>query len=152
MFRISDKRTISYEQMITNLKKADLVFVGETHDSESHHRFQLDIIKALNDSKTPIVVGFEMFTAESQNVLDQWVAGILPLENFIKVYYKNRNFPWPFYRDILLYVRDNKIPAVGLNVPIEISKKVDSSGFSSLTAYIEPKNISTEDADYILLQ
>jgi uncharacterized iron-regulated protein len=120
MFRISDKRTISYEQMITNLKKADLVFVGETRDSESRHRFQLDIIKALNASKTPIVVGFEMVTAESQNVLDQWVAGILPLENFIKVYYKNRNFPWPFYRDILLYVRDNKIPAVGLNVPIEI--------------------------------
>jgi hypothetical protein len=32
-----------------------------------------------------------------------------------------------------LYVRDNKIPAIGLNVPAEITRKVSVSGFTSLT-------------------
>lgn len=132
-FRVSDRKFISYEELIDDLKKTTLILVGESHDNEFHHRLQLDIIKALNISNVPIAVGFEMFTAESQNNLDQWVAGVLPLENFVKVYYKNWNFPWPLYKDILLYVRDKKIPAVGLNVPAEISQKVASSGFSSLT-------------------
>ena len=133
VFRVRDSRVISYEQMIGDLKKTNLVFIGEVHDRGSHHQLQHDIIKALNSSGVPIAVGFEMFTAESQNDLDKWSAGLLPLENFIQLYYSNWNYPWPLYKDIFLYVRDNKIPAVGLNVPAEISQKVARSGFSSLT-------------------
>jgi uncharacterized iron-regulated protein len=133
VFRVSDGKTISYEQMIDDLQKVDVVFVGETHDRESHHRLQFDIIKTLNTLSTHIAVGFEMFTYESQNDLDRWVAGMLPLEDFIKVYYKNWNSPWSLYQNLLLYVRDYKIPAIGLNVPAEISRKVSTSGFSSLT-------------------
>ncbi|MEW6002440.1 MAG: ChaN family lipoprotein [Nitrospirota bacterium] len=133
VFRVSDGRTISFKKMIDDLKKVNLVFLGETHDRQSHHVIQLNIIKALNASKIPLAVGLEMFTVESQRDLDEWVAGTLPLENFIKIYYKNWGFPWPLYRDIFLYIRDNKISAIGLNIPIEISQKVATSGFSSLT-------------------
>ena len=133
VFRLGDRKTIRFEQMIRDLKKADLVFIGETHDSEMHHRIQLEIIKALAKSGVPLAAGFEMFTAESQNDLNEWEAGTLPLDHFLRIYYKNWGFPWPLYRDILLYVKDNKIPAIGLNLPPEIPQKVASSGFSSLT-------------------
>ena len=133
VFRLSDRKTISFEQMISDLKKADLVFAGETHDNEIHHRIQLEIIKALAKSGVPLAAGFEMFTGESQNDLNEWEAGILPLDHFLRIYYKNWGFPWPLYRDILLYVKENKIPAIGLNLPPEIPQKVASSGFSSLT-------------------
>ena len=133
IFRTSDRRTISFGQMVADIKKTNFILIGELHDNESHHLFELDAIKALRASKIPIAVGFEMFTAESQKDLDRWVAGIFPLHDFIRFYYENWNFPWPFYEDILLYVRDNKIPAVGLNVPVEIAAKVANSGFSSLT-------------------
>jgi uncharacterized iron-regulated protein len=119
--------------MIDDIKRVNLVFVGEAHDNELHHRFQLDIIKSLHSSKRPVAAGFEMFTAESQNDLDQWTAGLLPSDNFTTIYYRNWNFPWPLYRDILVYVKDNKIPAIGLNLPAEISQKVAKSGFSALT-------------------
>jgi len=62
-----------------------------------------------------------------------WVGGKLSEEDFIKVYYKNWNAPWPLYKNIFFYLRENKIPAVGLNIPLEISRKVAASGFSSLT-------------------
>jgi len=132
-FRVSDKKLISFEELIDDLKKTTIIFVGESHDNRFHHQLQLDIIKALNLSNTPLAISFEMFTAESQNDLDQWITGTLPVEKFVKVYYKNWGFPWPLYKDILLYLRDNKIPAIGINVPAEISQKVASSGFSSLT-------------------
>jgi uncharacterized iron-regulated protein len=132
VFRVSDGKTISYGQMIDDLQKVNIVFVGETHDRESHHALQLDIIKKLNIRKH-IAAGFEMFTYESQSELDRWVAGKLPLDDFIKVYYKNWNLPWHLYKDIFLFIRDNKIHAIGLNVPADISRKVSASGFSSLT-------------------
>jgi uncharacterized iron-regulated protein len=133
VFRLSDRKIISFEQMISDLKKADVVFAGEAHDNETHHRIQLEIIKALARTGIPLAAGFEMFTAESQRDLNEWEAGTLPLDRFLRIYYKDWGFPWPLYRDILLYVKDKKIPAIGLNLPPEIPQKVASSGFSSLT-------------------
>lgn len=132
VFRLRDRTTIRYDQMIDDLKHTNLVFVGEVHDNKTHHRLQLDIINALDSRKIPIAVGFEMFTYESQNYLDQWVAGTLPVEDFITVYYKNWNFPWPLYEDIFLYIRGNRIPAIGLNIPPDITQKIAASGFGAL--------------------
>lgn len=133
VFRVSDARTISFKQMIDDLRKSNLILVGETHNIESHHQWQLDVIKALSNSKTPLAVGFEMFIAESQDELNKWVNGSLPPEEFIKVYYRNWGFSWPLYEAIFLYLRDNRIPAIGLNVPSEITQKISKYGFSSLT-------------------
>jgi len=133
ILRLSDGKTISFERMISDLKKADIVFAGESHDNETHHRIQLEIIKALAGSGVTLAAGFEMFTAESQNNLNEWEAGTLPLDRFLRIYYKNWGFPWPLYRDILLYLKENRIPAIGLNLPPEIPQKVARSGFSSLT-------------------
>ena len=132
VFRVSDGKTIRYERMIDDLQKVNIVFVGETHDRESHHRLQLGIIKELNTRKH-IAVGFEMFTYESQNDLDRWINGELSSEEFIKIYYRNWNFPWPLYKDIFEHVREKKISSIALNIPPEISRKVANSGFASLT-------------------
>jgi len=133
VFRTSDRKTISYKQMIHELRKTDIVFVGEVHNQEAHHRLQLNVIKALKDSKIPVAVGFEMFIAENQKILDQWVKGTISSDAFINAYYKNWNYPWPLYRDIFLYLREKGIPAIGLNLPPEITQKVSASGFASLT-------------------
>ena len=133
VFRIRDRQPITYEQMLDDLKNVRVIFVGEVHDRKAHHQLQLDAIKALNDRKVPLSVGFEMFTYESQNDLDKWTEGSLPVDTFIPIYYKNWSYPWTLYNDILFYVRDNKIPAIGLNVPAEITRKVSVSGFTSLT-------------------
>jgi len=133
VYRVSDGKTISFGQMVDDLKKTQLVFVGETHNQEPHHRLQLDIIKALHASKKPMAAGFEMFVADDQQFLDQWISGRLSLDEFLPVYYRNWNFPWPLYKDIFLYIRDNKIPALALNVSPAITQKVSRSGFASLS-------------------
>jgi uncharacterized iron-regulated protein len=133
VFRVSDGRTISYGQMIGEIRTTSLIFFGEIHSSEADHLLELDIIKSLHDARVPLAVGFEMFKSGSQEALDQWVKGTLSREQFIRLYYRNWGMPWPLYRDILMYVREEGIPAVGLNLPDEISRKVDRDGFSSLT-------------------
>lgn len=133
VFKVSDQKTVSYAEMIDDFGQAQVIFVGETHDNQAHHRLQLDIIKALHASGRPLAVGFEMFTAKSQPFLDRWVSGNISQDDFVRVYYENWNFAWPLYRDILLSVRDNKIPAIGLNVEPAITRKVSMYGFAALT-------------------
>ena len=133
VYRVKDRQNITYEQMLDDFKNASVIFVGEVHDREADHQAELAVIKALRDRKVPVAVGFEMFSYESQNDLDKWTGGTLPVDAFVPIYYKNWNFPWKLYSDILLYLRDNRIPAIGLNVPAGITSKVSASGFASLT-------------------
>jgi uncharacterized iron-regulated protein len=133
VFRLSDRTTITYQQMIDDLRNVDLIFVGEVHTEASHHRLQLDVIRALQNLKDRQAVGFEMFIAANQNILDRWIAGSLSSDEFIKAYYENWNYPWTLYRDIFLYLREQKIPAIGLNISPEITRKISTQGFSSLT-------------------
>ncbi len=153
VLRVSDGKTISYEEMTREIKSTSIIFVGEIHNSEADHLMELDIIKSLHEAGVPLATGFEMFTSESQSSLDQWVRGTLPPEEFIRIYYRNWGMPWPLYGDILMYVREKAIPAIGLNVPDEISRKVASQGFSSLTdkelAMLPPGITCSVDRQYM---
>jgi uncharacterized iron-regulated protein len=133
VYKLSDGEIISFGKMIGDLKKARIVFVGEFHNDELHHKRELAIIKALYREGVPVTVGFEMFQSGSQTALDQWVGGKMSPDAFIQVYDKNWDMPWALYRDIFYYLREHKIPAVALNLPWSISTKVATLGFSSLT-------------------
>ena len=131
--RVSSGKTVSFEQVVRDIKKADLVFVGELHDNTDHHRVQLDIIKALDTAGIPVAVGLEMFRANSQKELDRWVRGKSGVKRFRAVYDDNWRIEWPLYRDIFFYAKKSRIPMIGLNVSPEITQKVARGGFSSLS-------------------
>jgi uncharacterized iron-regulated protein len=124
---------VSLPDIVRDLMQVKLVFVGELHDQEFHHRAQLEVIRRLWESGTPLAVGLEMFRRESQAYLDEWVRGELSEEAFRKIYFDNWNLPWNLYRDIFFFAREHKIPMIGLNVPSEITRQIAREGFSSLT-------------------
>jgi len=150
--RIRDGRVIPFRGMIQEIRNADVIIVGESHDNMTDHIAQLDIIKMLNTLNVPIAIGLEMFTADSRKELDRWVQGSITLDDFLKIYYDNWSVPWFLYKDIFLYAREHRIPMVGLNVPERISKKVFESGFGSLTRderrEIPPGITCTVDREY----
>ena len=131
--RVSDGKVLSLSELTKDLIESRLVFVGEIHTYQSHHRIQLQTIRALKKAGAPVAIGLEMFRRDSQTDLDHWIEGELSEKEFQKIYYKNWNYPWTLYRDIFLFARDHKIPMIGLNVPPEITKQVAREGFASLT-------------------
>jgi len=133
LLRVSDRAVVSLSEIIPDLKKARLVFVGERHDQERHHQAQLEVIRRLYDSGVPVAVGLEMFRRDSQAELDHWVKGEIREETFQKIYLDNWDLPWNLYRDIFIFARDHKIPLVGLNVPSETTRQIAREGFASLT-------------------
>jgi len=134
VLRVSDGKRITFNEMIAEVKKVNIVFVGEIHDDEAHHAAELDITRALHQSEVPLAVGLEMFRADSQASLDSWVQGKLSVQQFLPEYFSNWHMPWTFYRDIFWYAREHEIPLVGLNISDQISRKVAREGFAKLTA------------------
>ncbi len=134
VLRVSDGKVITFNEMLDDLKKASIVYVGEVHDIPAHHLNQLEIISALHEADRPMAIGLEMFRAENQKALDLWVKGKMPIDQFLPVYYNNWTMPWPLYRDIFLYAREHELDTLGLNIPDAISKKISENGFGSLTA------------------
>lgn len=133
VLRVSDGKIISFDQMVADLAKVSVVFVGEVHDVAEHHRAQLNIIRGVHESDKPTAIGLEMFRADSQTALDSWVSGKSSLEQFLPVYYDNWRMPWPLYGDIFKYARENRISLAGLNIPEGISKKIAQRGLASLS-------------------
>ena len=68
---------------IAVLAERAIVLLGEEHDREDHHRWQLDTIAALHERRRAMVLGFEMFPRRSQPVLDRWSAGELSEAEFL---------------------------------------------------------------------
>ncbi len=126
-----------------DLAKVDVVYVGEQHTSAPHHDIQLRIIKALFHEDPRLVVGMEMFDRTYQPVLDQWSAGELDEQTFIEKvhWYANWRYDFALYRDILLYIRDNHIRLVALNLPFHIPKKIAVGGIENL-AEADRKNMA----------
>jgi uncharacterized iron-regulated protein len=133
IIRVRDGKSTSFQNMIEDVSSSDVIFIGEHHDNADHHDMQLEVIEALHQKGISLAIGLEMFKKENQKSLDDWVAGTTPERSFISTYLKNWGYGWELYKNIFLYARDHNIPLIGLNVPREITAKVGSRGFLSLT-------------------
>ena len=98
-------------------------------------------------------MGMEMFDRSYQEVLDQWSSGRLDEETFLKKTHWRANWKYDFglYREILEYIRDNRIPLKALNIPFHIPPKIAVSGLEYLNSddrkYL-PEQIDASDAEH----
>ena len=127
----STKAEIHPQELIDDLQKAQVIFIGEFHDHKGHHSAQLDIISALQKQDGRLAVGLEMFRHDSQQALDQWVENQLTESEFLPIYEDNWSV-WPNYSAIFEFARDRGTKLIGLNISREITAHVARSGFDSL--------------------
>ncbi|MEM7713117.1 MAG: ChaN family lipoprotein [Cyanobacteria bacterium P01_A01_bin.68] len=122
-------------KILPELKKAKVVYLGETHDSSQDHQNQLKILRELHKNNPKIAIGMEMFQRPFQEIINQYIAGkITEAELVEKTEYKNRwGFDWELYAPILRFAKEKEIPVLALNTPSEISRKVAKGGIEKLT-------------------
>lgn len=141
--------------VLSALHEADIVYLGETHDSLADHEAQLEILQALWERGEPIALAMEMFQRPYQSFLDAYVAGEIDEAELIeKSQYEQRwGFPWEYYAPLLHFARANQLPVLALNTPTEITARVAREGLKSLPPeafnYIPPlTEIDTANAAY----
>lgn len=130
--RVANGSYVPLPEMIAELRGVRLVFIGELHDHEGHHRAQLQVIRALREAGTKVTIALEMFRSDSQGALDRWVAGEMEEREFLRIFQDNWSL-WPQYREIFIYARREGVPLVGLNISREIVQQVAKSGMASLS-------------------
>jgi uncharacterized iron-regulated protein len=133
LYDLQNRKEKMMSEVLSELKKNRVILVGEHHTSIDHHFGQLNVIQSLKEAGVQVAIGLEMFRDDSQQALEKWVAGTISEEEFEAIYYDNWNYPWPVYRMIFDYARQEKIPMIGLNVPREITRQVSQGGFNSLS-------------------
>ena len=133
LIRISDRKTVTFDAMMQDAVRSDVIVIGEIHGDPRHHAIELEIIRALHESDTPMIIGMEMFWQSDQKDLDAWTQGVMPVDRFVPVYYRNWSLRWTLYEDIFLYAREHGIPIAGLNIPDEIATAIARRGFSALS-------------------
>jgi uncharacterized iron-regulated protein len=110
---------ISIDEMVERLATADVIYVGESHTDYAHHLAQLEILKALHQSTSTVVMGWEMFHSSQQPLLDAYTGGWLPEVEWLDAIYweETWGYPYPYYKPLLDYARDNDMRVFGLNAP-----------------------------------
>ena len=150
---VGDKKGADLAEVVRNVERADVIFIGEIHYNAQHHKAQLDIIRSLHAKKKTIAIGVEMFTPDDQQALDDWTSGKLDEESFLPVYARNWSYGWQLYRDLFIFARDNRIPLLALNIPKPVMAKVMADGPSALQESEIPPKISWSlnefQADYM---
>ncbi len=124
----------SIQEIVAHAAKQDVVLLGEQHDLEDHHRWQLQMLSALHAQRPEMIIGFEMFPRRVQPVLDQWVAGSLTAQEFLKQveWDKVWSFPPHIYLPLFEFARINKIPMRALNVDKKLTRLVAEKGWENV--------------------
>ncbi len=118
------------------MAKRDVVLLGEHHDDDTHHQWQLQTLAALHLLRPRLAVGFESFPRRVQPVLDKWVAGELTVKDFLEQSdWKNVwNMPAELYLPLFEFARINRIPMIALNVDRKLSDAVTERGWDAVPA------------------
>ena len=146
-------KVVAFDQMMAYLNRHQIIFVGEKHTNPAHHAIQKKIIESVYKNTPSLRVGMEMFDRSYQEVLDLWSAGVMDEETFLRKvhWYANWKFDFALYRDILNFIKENKIKIVALNIPSYIPGRIRVGGIDNLPdadrQYL-PKEIDTSNADY----
>ncbi len=95
-----DGKTI--EDILPELMKSRIVFVGEKHDRFSHHINQLNIIKKLHKAGAKIGVGMEMFQKPYQKTVDDYLAGRIDEGKFLNQtdYFRKWRYDYNLYKPV----------------------------------------------------
>ena len=125
-------KEISYAKMVRQLEGADIIFFGELHDNPIAHWLQKELTMDLHSvGEKDIVLGAEMFEADNQLLLDEYLGGMITeakFEDEARLWQNHKTD----YKPLLQYAFEQKIPFVATNVPRRYANLVYRKGFEGL--------------------
>jgi uncharacterized iron-regulated protein len=143
---------VEFNDVISDLEQADLIFLGEHHTVARHHHWQQAIIEALNSSGRPLVVGLEMLARKFQPELDRYAIGEIDFDQLAETtewgeYWGN----YEDYKGILEWTREAGIKILALNAPLDVVRKIGRQGIEALTEEERsslPQQMNLDDPPY----
>lgn len=138
-YRLVDRngKDVRWNQMIDELAEQDVVIFGELHNNPIAHWMEFELVKALYEKKSSqLVVGAEMFEADNQLLVDEYLTGIIRQKNFEEEAKLWNNYQTD-YKTMVEFAKEKKIPFIATNVPRRYAAFVHARGLEALNQLTE---------------
>jgi len=154
IYSTAKQKVVNTDDIINEMKKADVLFFGEEHDDSLAHVLELDILTKLNQHNPGrTALSMEMFETDCQLVLNEYLKGLIREKNFIT---DARAWPnYADYRPLIEFCKTQQIPVVAANAPARYTNMVNRLGLPGLQqlgptakSYLPPLPIDTATGVY----
>lgn len=136
-------KKLKYEKVLKDLSNADIILFGELHDNPICHWLELELAKDIYEiKKENLVLGAEMYEADNQLILDEYLSGLIKKKHFTteaKMWNNNETD----YQPLVDFAKENELKFVATNVPRRYANLVARKGLESLS------ELSNEQKSYI---
>ena len=126
----SNGKRVSYTKMLKSLNEKDVVLFGEYHDNPIVHWLQFEVTIEL-DKTRDLVLAAEMFEADNQDELDDYIAGKIDAKAFDTLARLWPNY-YTDYAPLVEYAKENSLKFVAANIPRRYANYVFKGGFERL--------------------
>ena len=142
----------SYEKILKKAEEADIILFGELHNNPINHWLQLELTKDLHEKILDgLVLGAEMFEADDQLVINEYLGGHYSYDIF-----KKEAKVWPNnttdYQPLLDFALANQLTFIATNIPRRYANMVYKDGFRAFNdlnddakKYIAPLPLKYDD-------
>jgi uncharacterized iron-regulated protein len=143
-YKIYDKQghEVSWKDLVQQCKGMKAVFFGELHNNPISHWLQLKLTQSLYLENKNLVLGAEMFEADQQILMDEYLSGKITDKNF-----EAEMRLWPNYKTdykpLVNFALENKLKFVATNIPRRYASVVSKKGKEEL------QNVSDDAKKYI---
>ncbi|MBF0311130.1 MAG: ChaN family lipoprotein [Magnetococcales bacterium] len=160
----TDGRKPAFEEMISLMEKARVVYLGEKHDNPHHHRMQRLILESLVARGRKPVIGFEFFSREETGLLLSFVQGntspMMPnrsADEEERALRRRLNWEhrpeWSDYFPLLALAKQKGLMVFGADLPTGVRSRMARVGLGKMVA-LEKRFLvksTLENASYRLL-
>ena len=146
-------QVIELTNLPNTITSADVILVGEWHTHSAVHRFQTDLLKQLSQNNRPMALSMEQFSRPYQAVIDNYLAGEIGEQTFIK-----QTQAWPNYesdyRPLIELAKRNQMSVIASNAPKSIVRCIGREGIEYLDKLDSThrnwvaNQINTQDSPY----
>lgn len=147
---------VEYGEMLDDLAKVQVVYLGERHTLARHHAMQKQILADLAKRDVPVALALEQMESIHQPALDRYVRGEIDFGQLAEATgWAKRWHGYEAYRPVLETAKAAKAPIVALNARAETIRQVArGGGVAKLPADIRkelPGEMDLDDPSYYRL-
>jgi len=136
LYRENGKKT-GFDKMAQAAAGADVVLFGEQHNDPIAHWLQLELARYLYEAKGDrLVLGAEMFEADNQLIMDEYLDGLISEEKFEEEARLWKNYITD-YKPLVLFAREHGLRFIATNIPRRYANSVFRQGLPVLDGISE---------------
>lgn len=124
-------KSIDYGKMLKKINGVEVILFGELHSNPICHWLELQFTQDLFAQQPDLTLGMEMFEADDQLILDEYLAGTIEdkhLRSEAKVW---NNYDTD-YRPLIEFAKEHQLTVVASNIPRRYANLVYREGMQTL--------------------